>query len=111
MSTKLQPADSSSVFDISLRYGPYAETLRKRLFEKAIEKVSQWDLGQPEWKLSKEAKKLAGETFSEYSEDLRATFNQPNYSFWLSNSLEAQKRAFIPDLLKQINSKIPNDDN
>lgn len=110
MSTKLQPADSSSVFDTSLRYGPYAETLKKRLFEKAIVIVSEWDMKQPIWKLSKEAKKLAGEIFSEYSEELHPTFNQPNYSFWLSNSLEAQKRVFIPELLKQINSKIPNDE-
>jgi len=100
--------DSSSVFSTSLRYTSYAETLRSQLFEKAIGIVNQWDMDCPTWKLSKAAKELANTLFNEYCETLQADFNQPNYSFWLSNSLEAQKRTFIPDLLEQINSKIPD---
>jgi hypothetical protein len=110
MTTKLQPVDSSSVFDTSLRFSSYAGSLRSSLFKKAITIVDKWDMGRPSWELSRAAKKLANEMFNEYSENLQAAFNQPDYSFWLSNSISAQKRVFIPNLLEQIQAKITNNE-
>lgn len=110
MTANFKPVDSTSVFDISLQYASYAKGIKNNLFQKALQIVETWDMNQPSWKLSREAKKLAEKIFKEYSENLHEVFNQPDYMYWLEGSINAEKSAFLHDLLKGINSKIPDQD-
>lgn len=110
MSTNFKPVDSISVFEISLQYASYAQGVKNDLFKKSLQVVETWDMNQPSWKLSKDAKKLAQKTFNEYRENLHKAFKQPDYAYWLENSINAAKSEFLCDLFNLINSKIPERD-
>lgn len=107
----IKPINSSSVFGTSMAYESCANTIKAQLFKKTLDQVKEWDMTQPRWKLTKLSKTLANAAFEEFRKKMQAIFINPNYEFWLTSSLNAEKQVFIPELLKQINSKMPSEIN
>jgi hypothetical protein len=110
MSSRLEPSENTNVFNMSMAYRSSARDVKNSLFKKAFENADQWDMNQSHWKLSKLAKELVNKTFEEFTKIMKNSFNNPHYAFWLECSLKAEKLTFVPELLKQINSKIPPDE-